>query len=280
MTIHPSATIAPSAFVAPGARIGEGVTIGPFCTIGADVGLAAGVELVSHVVIDGHTAIGEGVRVFPFATIGLAPQDMKYRGEPTRCVVGARTLVREGVTIHRGSVGGVGVTTIGPDCMIMATAHVGHDCTLDHHVILANDVMLGGHVRIGDTVFVGGGTAIHQFVRIGRHAVIGGMSGVEADIIPYGSAMGNRARHIGLNLIGLKRRGFTRPQIHALRAMFRLLFRESGIFADRLAAATERFAGDAQVAEVLAFIAAPTKRGLCKAGRDPITDDEDEAAGG
>ncbi|MBR0655936.1 acyl-ACP--UDP-N-acetylglucosamine O-acyltransferase [Plastoroseomonas arctica] len=272
--------IHPSAIIAPGARIADGATIGPFCTVGPDVSLADGVELVSHVAVDGHTELGEGVRVFPFATIGLAPQDLKYKGEPTRCIIGARTLVREGATIHRGSVGGVGVTTIGPDCMIMATAHVGHDSTLARNVILANDVMLGGHVTIGDTVFVGGGTAIHQFVRIGRHAVIGGMSGVEADVIPYGSAMGNRARHIGLNLIGLKRRGYSRPQIHALRALFRLLFREPGIFADRLVIAAERFAGDAQVAEVLAFIAAPTKRGLCKAGRDPITEEEDEAAGG
>ncbi|MES2712477.1 MAG: acyl-ACP--UDP-N-acetylglucosamine O-acyltransferase, partial [Pseudomonadota bacterium] len=201
-------------------------------------------------------------------------------GEPTRCIIGARTMVREAATIHRGSVGGVGVTTIGPDCMIMATAHVGHDCTLARNVILANDVMLGGHVHIDDTVFVGGGTAIHQFVRIGRHSVIGGMSGVEADVIPYGAAMGNRARHIGLNLIGLKRRGFSRPQIHALRAMFRLLFREPGVFADRVALAADRFAGDEQVAEVLAFIAAPSRRGLCKAGRDPIAEEEDEAAGG
>lgn len=280
MPIHSSAIIAPGSFVAAGARIAEGVTIGPFCTVGADVSLAAGVELISHVVIDGHTDIGEGVRVFPFATIGLAPQDLKYKGEATRCVVGARTVVREAVTIHRGSVGGVGVTTVGPDCMLMATVHVGHDCTLGHDVILANDVILGGHVRIDDTVFVGGGTAVHQFVHIGRHSVIGGMTGVEADVIPYGAAMGNRARHIGLNLVGLKRRGFSRPQIHALRAMFRLLFRETGLFADRVAVAAERFAGDEQVAEVLAFIAAPTKRGLCKAGRDPIGEDEDEAAGG
>jgi UDP-N-acetylglucosamine acyltransferase len=274
MPIHPNANIA------PGARIADGVTIGPFCTVGPNVSLAVGVELVSHVVVDGHTEIGEGVRVFPFATIGMAPQDLKYKGEPTRCVLGARTLVREGATIHRGSVGGVGITTVGPDCMIMATSHVGHDCTLERNVILANDVILGGHVHIEDTVFVGGGTAIHQFVRIGRHAVIGGMSGVEADVIPYGSAMGNRARLIGLNLVGLRRRGYSRPQIHALRAMFRLLFRETGIFADRLVIAAERFAGDAQVAEILSFVAAPSKRGLCKAGRDLITEEEDEAVAG
>lgn len=274
MPIHPSAVIA------EGARIAESATIGPFCSVGADVTIAEGAELLAHVVVDGVTEIGEGVRVFPFATIGMAPQDLKYRGEPTRCVVGPRTLVREAVTIHRGSVGGQGITTVGADCMIMATAHVGHDSTLGDRVILANDVMLGGHVRIDEMVFVGGGTAIHQFVHIGRHAVIGGMSGVEADVIPYGSAMGNRARHIGLNLIGLKRRGFDRAQIHALRGMFRLLFREQGVFSERLALAADRYADNEQVAEVLAFIRAPSRRGLCKSGRDPLLEENDEAVAG
>ncbi|MBR0668470.1 acyl-ACP--UDP-N-acetylglucosamine O-acyltransferase [Roseomonas hellenica] len=273
-----SVAIHQSAIVSPGAHVAEGASIGPFCTVGPNVTIEAGVELISHVSVDGHTRIGAGARIFPYASIGLAPQDLKYKNEPTRCEIGPRTLVREGATIHRGSVGGHGVTTLGADCMIMAMAHVAHDCTLADRVILANNVMLGGHVEIGDTVFVGGGTAVHQFVRIGRQAVIGGMSGVEADVIPYGSAMGNRARLIGLNLIGLKRRGFSRPEIHALRAMFRLLFREPGIFADRLAQALERYPGDAQVAEVLAFITAASRRGLCKAGRDTAAEDEDEAA--
>lgn len=268
--IHPTAAVAPSAV------IGEGCRIGPACVVGPHVELGAGVELISHVVVDGYTRIGDGVRVFPFATIGMAPQDLKYRGEPTRCEIGARTLIREHVTIHRGSVGGAGVTHVGADCMIMAVAHVAHDCTLHDRVIIANNVMLGGHVEIGDTVFVGGGTAIHQFVRIGRQAVIGGMSGVEADVIPYGSAMGNRARMIGLNLIGLKRRGFARGQIHALRGAFRLLFKDPGVFSERLALVEQRWPEDAQVAEVLAFIKAPSRRGLCKAGRDIDAGDEDE----
>ena len=268
--------IHPTAAVAPGAVIGEGCVIGPACVVGPDVVLEAGVELISHVVVDGHTRLGAGVKVFPFATIGMAPQDLKYKGEPTRCEIGARTLVREHATIHRGSVGGHGVTSVGADCMIMAVAHVAHDCTLHDRVILANNVMLGGHVEIGDTVFVGGGTAIHQFVRIGRQAVIGGMSGVEADVIPYGSAMGNRARMIGLNLIGLKRRGFTRPQIHALRAAFRLLFKEPGVFSERLAAAEARWPDEAPVAEIFAFIKSSSKRGLCKAGRDIGAADDDE----
>jgi UDP-N-acetylglucosamine acyltransferase len=272
------AEIHPTAAVAPSAVIGEGCRIGPACVVGPHVELGAGVELISHVVVDGHTRLGDGVRVFPFATIGMAPQDLKYKGEPTRCEIGARTLIREHATIHRGSVGGAGVTRVGADCMIMAVAHVAHDCTLADRVIIANNVMLGGHVEIGDTVFVGGGTAIHQFVRIGRQAVIGGMSGVEADVIPYGSAMGNRARMIGLNLIGLKRRGFSRPQIHALRGAFRLLFKEPGVFSERLEEAERRWADDAQVGEILAFIKAPSKRGLCKAGRDLDADDADDEA--
>jgi UDP-N-acetylglucosamine acyltransferase len=276
-----AADIHPTAAVAPGAVIGAGCRIGPGCVIGPQVTLEDGVELVAHVVVDGITRIGAGARVFPFATIGLAPQDLKYKGEPTRCEIGARTLVREHATIHRGSVGGHGVTTVGADCMIMAVAHVAHDCALGDRVILANNVMLGGHVEIGDTVFVGGGTAIHQFVRIGRQAVIGGMSGVEADVIPYGSAMGNRARLIGLNLIGLKRRGFTRAQIHALRAAFRMLFRDPGVFTERQEAAEARFAGDAAVAEVLAYIRAPSRRGLVRAGRAGPEEEagEEEAEG-
>lgn len=268
--IHPSAAVAPSAV------IGEGCRIGPACVVGPHVVLEAGVELISHVVVDGHTRLGTGVKVFPFATIGMAPQDLKYKGEPTRCEIGPRTLIREHATIHRGSVGGAGVTKVGADCMIMAVAHVAHDCTLHDRVIIANNVMLGGHVEIGDTVFVGGGTAIHQFVRIGRQAVIGGMSGVEADVIPYGSAMGNRARLLGLNLIGLKRRGFSRAQIHTLRAAFRLLFKEPGVFSERVEQAAARWPEDAQVAEILAFIRAPSRRGLCKAGRGIGMEDEEE----
>jgi UDP-N-acetylglucosamine acyltransferase len=268
--------IHPTAAVAPGAVIGEGCRIGPGCVIGPEVVLEEGVELLSHVVVDGRTRLCAGVKVFPFATIGMAPQDLKYRGEPTACEIGPRTLIREHATIHRGSVGGAGITRVGADCMIMAVAHVAHDCTLGDRVIIANNVMLGGHVEIGDTVFIGGGSAIHQFVRIGRQAVIGGMSGVEADVIPYASAVGNRARLIGLNLIGLKRRGFTRAQIHTLRGAFRILFKEPGVFSERLRQVESRWPDDAQVAEILAFIKAPSKRGLCKVGRDFEIGDEDE----
>ncbi|HWL81729.1 MAG TPA: acyl-ACP--UDP-N-acetylglucosamine O-acyltransferase [Roseomonas sp.] len=275
--IHPSAEIHPTAIVAPGASIGAGCRIGPFCIISADATLGEGVVLDSHVSIDGVAEIGDGVRVSPYATIGHAPQDLKYKGQPTRVVVGARTMIREHATIHRGSVGGHGVTTVGPDCLIMVNGHVGHDCTLDHHVILANNVMLGGHVHIADTVFVGGGAAIHQFVRIGRQVVVGGMSGVEADVIPFGAVMGNRARLTGLNLIGLKRRGFARSQIHTLRAAYRSLFRTPGAFQSRVEATEAAFGEDEVVREILAFIRADSHRGLCRAGREMLEDEDAEA---
>lgn len=274
-SLHPGCEIAPTALVSPGAVIAAGCRIGPYCIVGPGAVLEEGVELASHVVLDGEVRLGAGVKVAPFATIGLPPQDLKYKGEPTRVEIGPRTQIREHVTIHRGSVGGEGVTRIGADCLLMVGSHVAHDCTLGDRVILANNVLLAGHVTIGDTVFVGGGAAIHQFVRIGRHSVIGGVTGVEGDVIPYGSAMGNRARLVGLNLIGLKRRGFTRAQIHTLRAAFRSLFRAPGVFEERVAATEAAFGADPLVAEVIAFIRSDSKRGLCRAGRNPDAAEDD-----
>lgn len=275
-SLPPACEIAPTAVVSPAAILGPSCRIGPYCVVGAGAVLEEGVELASHVVIEGEVRLGAGVKVFPFATIGLPPQDLKYRGQPTRVEIGPRTQIREHVTIHRGSVGGEGVTRIGADCLLMVGAHVAHDCTLGDRVILANNVLLAGHVTIGDTVFVGGGAAVHQFVRIGRHAVIGGVTGVEADVIPYGSAMGNRARLVGLNLIGLKRRGFSRAEIHTLRAAFRSLFRSPGLFEERVAATEAAFGSDPRVAEILAFIRADSRRGLCRAGRPPEAEEEPE----
>ncbi len=262
-------TIHPTAIVAPGAALAASVVIGPYASVGPAVVVGEGVEVGAHAVLDGITTLGEGVQVLPFASVGLPPQDLKYKGEPTRVEVGPRTIIREHATVHRGSVSGDGITRIGADCLIMCVAHVGHDCALADRVILANNVMLGGHVEIGDNVFVGGGTAVHQSVRIGRQAVIGGMSGVERDVIPFGSCMGNRARLIGLNLIGLKRRGFGRDAINALRATYRALFLGRGQFDDRLAEVTRDHAGQTEVEEVLAFIRAGTRRGLMRAGRAP-----------
>lgn len=259
------ATIHPSAVVAHGAEIGPGVEIGPFCTVGPHVVIEAGARLVSHVVVDGHTRIGQGAQLYPFCTVGLAPQDLKYKAEPTRCEVGARTHVREHCTIHRGTATGTGVTRVGSDCMLMAVVHVAHDCQIGNNVIIANNAVMGGHVTIADHAVIGGAAAIHQFVRIGRAAMIGGVSGVEGDVIPFGSVIGNRARLAGLNVIGLKRRGFNKQQINRLHNFFRDLFRHEDVFAHRLSAARLKYSGDELVEEVLAFIDAPSHRGLIRA---------------
>jgi UDP-N-acetylglucosamine acyltransferase len=258
-------TIHPSALVDPAAILGRDVRIGPFCVVGPDVTIEDGAELVSHVVVDGHTRIGEGVVLYPFCTVGLAPQDLKYKGEPTRCEIGARTQIREHCTIHRGTATGRGLTSVGADCMLMAVAHVAHDCRLGDNVIVANNVVMGGHVSIGDHAVIGGSAAIHQFVRIGRAAMIGGVSGVEGDVIPFGSVIGNRARLAGLNVIGLKRRGFEKTAIMSLRAAFRTLFKDEGVFAGRLAETRATYGHDTLVAEVLAFIDGESHRGLIRA---------------
>lgn len=254
------------AVVDPAARLGMNVEIGPFCTIGPNVEIEDGARLISHVVLDGHTRIGADAVLYPFCTVGMAPQDLKYRDEPTRTEVGARTLVREHVTIHRGTANGRAITRVGADCMLMATAHVAHDCVLGNGVIVANNVVIGGHVSIGDNAVIGGAAAIHQNVRIGRAAMIGGVSGVEADVIPFGTVLGNRARLASLNVIGLRRRGFSKDQVARLRAAFELVFRGPGVFAERVEQARILYGEDALVAEVLAFMDAPSKRGLTHAG--------------
>ncbi|MEO9191757.1 MAG: acyl-ACP--UDP-N-acetylglucosamine O-acyltransferase [Acetobacteraceae bacterium] len=255
----------PTSIVARGAELGLGVTVGPFCTIGSNAIVEDGARLVSHVVVDGHARIGRDVTLFPFCTVGLEPQDLKYRGEPTRCEIGARTQVREHCTIHRGTSTGRGVTSIGTDCMLMAVAHVAHDCAIGSHVIIANNVVMGGHVAIADHAVIGGAAALHQYVRIGRAAMVGGVSGVEADVPPFASVMGNRARLAGLNVVGLKRRGFDKTQIQQLRAAYQTLFGEDGVFAERLAATRALHGANRLVAELLAFIDAPSHRGMIRA---------------
>jgi UDP-N-acetylglucosamine acyltransferase len=258
--VHPSAIVSPGAVVAPDAEVG------PWCMVGPDVVLEAGVRLMSHVVVDGHTRIGAGAVLYPFCTVGLPPQDLKYQGEPTRTVIGPRTQIREHCSIHRGTVTGSGVTHVGADCLLMAVVHVAHDCELGDGVIVANNVVMGGHVHIGAGAVIGGATALHQFVRIGRAAMVGGASGVEADVIPFGTVLGNRARLTGLNVVGLKRRGVDRAGLHRLRGALRLLFApgdEDGVFKERLVEA-RKLADDPLVAEMLAFVEAPSKRGLVR----------------
>lgn len=260
--------IHPTAIVHPKALIGAGVAIGPYCCIGADVELGENVELISHVVVDGSTTVGPGTRIFPFATVGMPPQDLKYRGERSRLVIGRDNAIREHATLNPGTEGGGMLTQTGNHCLIMVGAHVAHDCRLGDHVILVNNATLGGHVHIDDWAIVGGLSAVHQFVRIGRHAMVGGMSGVESDVIPYGSVTGNRARLSSLNIVGLKRRNFSRDTIHALRNAYRLLFAQEGTMAERLADVAELFADNEPVMEIVNFIRADSSRAICQPALD------------
>lgn len=256
--------IHPTAVVAPGAKLAEDVAVGAYCIVGEHVTLGAGVSLRSHVVIDGHTTIGEGTRIFPFASIGLEPQDLKYRGEPSTLIVGRRNRIREYVTMNPGTTGGGMVTRVGDDCLFMVGAHVAHDCQIADHVVMANNATLAGHVVVENYAVLGGLCAIHQFVRIGKHAMIGGMSGVERDVIPYGQVMGDRARLTGLNIIGMQRRGFSREDLQGLRNAYQFLFFSDGTLSDRVAEAAERFGGIAPVEDIIAFIRADSSRAICQ----------------
>jgi UDP-N-acetylglucosamine acyltransferase len=261
------ANIHPTAVVDPKASLGDGVEIGPYCCVGAAVTLGDGVVLRSHVVVDGNTSLGARCQVFPFASIGLQPQDLKFRGEKSRLEIGPDTVIRESVTINPGTEGGGMVTRVGDHCLLMVGAHVAHDCLVGRHVIMANNATLAGHVVVGDYAIIGGLSAVHQFVRIGPHAMIGGMTGVDHDVIPYGSVLGERGRLAGLNVIGLKRRGFTRDQLHNLRTAYRMLFEEEGAatMAERLDKVVDAFGDDVGVSDLIQFIQADSSRGLIQA---------------
>ncbi len=223
----------PSAIIEPGAKIDPDATVGPFCTVGADVQLAKGVELKSHVVVTGKTTIGEDTIVFPFATIGEIPQDLKFSGEETRLEIGARNRIREGVTMNTGTEGGGGLTKVGNDCLFMTGAHVGHDVIVGDHVIMANQAALAGHCVVEDRVIIGGLAGIHQFVRLGRGAIIGAVTMVTNDVIPYGLVQAPRGELDGLNYVGLKRAGVAREDITALRAAYQMLRQGDGAFQER-----------------------------------------------
>jgi UDP-N-acetylglucosamine acyltransferase len=224
MSIHSSATIHPTAVIAEGAVIGAGTKVGPFCTIGAHVTLGEDCELMSHVVLDGHTTMGAKNRIFSFACVGIAPQDLKYKDEPTRFEAGDGNDIREYVTISRGTVGGGGVTKIGSGCLIMAYTHIGHDSTIGNGVILANAATLAGHVTVEDYAVVGALNPVHQFCTIGRYAYIGGGTTITQDVLPYSLTSVERNNHAyGLNKVGLQRRGFTDEQLRELTTAMRAL---------------------------------------------------------
>jgi UDP-N-acetylglucosamine acyltransferase len=255
--------IHPTAQVAQGAVLGRDVEIGPYCIVGPQVTLGDRVKLISHVVLEGVTTIGEDTRIYPFAVLGGAPQHLAHRGEDTRLVVGARNTIREHVTMHTGTVMGGGVTSVGSDGLFMVACHVAHDCTVGDHVVLANNATLGGHVQFGDYVFMGGLAAVHQHSRVGRYSFIGGLAAVTRDVIPYGSVWGNKAYLEGLNLVGLKRRGFSRETITNLRSAYRLLFGPEGTFQERLDDVAQGFGGSAEVMEIVDFIRTDASRPLC-----------------
>jgi len=255
--------IHPTAIVASGAVLGEGVSIGPYCVIADGARLGEGVVLHSHVVVAGRTTIGSRTQVYPFAALGHPPQDLKYRGEVTDLVIGSDCTIREGVTMNPGTAGGGGLTSVGDGCLFLTQSHVAHDCKIGSNVIFSNNVMLAGHCSVGDFAVLSGGAGVHQFVRIGAHAFVGGLTGLENDLIPYGMAIGNRAHLAGLNIVGLKRRGFDREQIHALRRAYRALFANEGTLKERLEDVAAEFSDHPLVQEVVTFIRAGGDRSIC-----------------
>lgn len=257
--------IHPSAVVEEGARVGEGCQIGPFCHIGPEVVLGARVTLKSHVVITGDCEIGDDTEVFSFAVLGEIPQDLKFQGEKSRTVIGKRNRIREHVTVNAGTEGGGGVTRIGDDGLFMAGCHIAHDAIVGDRVIVVNSAAVAGHCVLEDDVIIGGLSGIHQWVRIGRGAIIGAVTMVTNDVIPYGLVQAPRGGLDGLNLVGLKRRGVTRSDITALRAAFQMLAQGEGTFQERA-----RRLGDetesAYVEEIVAFITGQTDRSFLTPG--------------
>ncbi|MGB5557779.1 MAG: acyl-ACP--UDP-N-acetylglucosamine O-acyltransferase [Paracoccaceae bacterium] len=259
MTIHPSARVHPSAIIEDGATVGADCVIGPFCVVGAAVTLGRAVHLKSHAVVTGWTEVGDETVVFPFAVVGEIPQDLKYHGENTRLIVGKRNRIREGATLNLGTDGGGGITEVGDDCLFMTGAHVGHDVKVGNRVIMANQAALAGHCIIGDDVIIGGLSGIHQWVRIGKGAIIGAVTMVTNDVIPHGLVQGPRGELDGLNLVGLKRRGVARADITALRAAYQALAQGEGAFQERARRIADETDSD-YVREVVDFILAASDR--------------------
>lgn len=251
-----------SAIIGPDVQLGADVAVGPYCVISGRVKLGDGVKLHSHVVMDGDTTVGAGTEIFPFASVGLPPQDKKFEGENSRLEIGKNCVIREQATLQPGTSGGGLVTRVGDNCLIMVGAHVAHDCQIGNNVILVNYVGLAGHVEVDDFAILGGSAGVHQFVRIGKHAMIGGLTGVVKDVLPYSTVTGDRAHLEGLNLVGLKRRGFNRDEIKSLRlALASLTEDATGTLSERLDEIRETSGDVASVSEMLAFIET-SQRGL------------------
>lgn len=255
--------IHPRAVIDPGARIGEGVAIGPFCVVGPDVSIGDGCRIESHVVLEGPLELGPDNHVSPMASLGGPPQDLKYKGSPTRLVIGARNRIREYVTLNRGTESGGGVTRIGDDNLFMAGSHVGHDCQIGSRTIFANAATLAGHVEVGDDANVGAYSGVHQFCRVARFAFIGGYSVITQDALPWVTTVGNRARAYGLNMVGLKRRGYSAETVAALKQCYTRLFRSKLRLADALDEVQAELGHVEQVRYFVDFVRS-SKRGVIR----------------
>ena len=251
-----------SSIVDKKARIGNNVKVGPFCYIGPNVELQEDVELISNVHIEGNTKIGKGTKIFPFASIGTMPQDLKYKGETNSVLIGENNMIREYVTINPGTVGGGGKTIIGNNCLFMISSHIAHDCKVGNNVVIANNVPLGGHVTLEDSVVIGGNSAVQQFTRIGRLAMIGGMTGVLKDVIPFGLSFGNRNYLQGINLIGLRRKKYENKKILELDTAYKNIFSSKKLH-ENLAKINGKFKENDLVKEVIDFIEKDKKRPIC-----------------
>lgn len=272
--------IDPTARVAGGARIADDAEIGPYCIVGPQVEIQKGVRLISHVNVDGVTTIGQGTVVYPFSSLGTPPQSVNYRGGATKLVIGAHCNLRESVTMSTGTEDGGGVTRVGERGFFMIGSHVGHDCQVGDDVTLANNTVLGGHVEVGNHVFLGGHVAIHQFVRIGEGVMMAGMSAARDDIIPFGFALGQTGALVGLNIVGLRRRGATRAEMHQVRRAYRSLFFVEGRIADRIDAVEREFTNDPLVGKIVAFVRAGGKRPLMRPLARREADETADSAGG
>jgi len=244
------------------AKIGKNVTIGPFCYVGPKVLISDNVELISNVHIEGNTKLGKGTKIFPFASIGTPPQDLKYKGETNSLEIGENNVIREYVTINPGTEGGGGKTVIGNNCLLMISSHIAHDCKIGNDVVIANNVPLGGHVTIEDSVVIGGNSAVQQFTRIGRLAMIGGMTGVLKDVIPFGLSFGNRNYLRGINIIGLKRKKYDNKKIMELDKAYKKIFSSKNLH-ENLSKINGEYKGNDLVTEVTNFIAKDKKRPIC-----------------
>ena len=266
--------IDPTARIEDGAVIGDDVVIGPYCIVGPHVKIGAGCKLLSHVNIAGETTIGANCTMYPFVSLGTPPQSTGYRGELTKLEIGESCVIRESVSMNAGTVGGGGITRVGARGFFMAYSHVAHDCQVGNDVIMANGAQMGGHCEVGDHVFFGGLSAMHQFVRIGSQSMVAGVSGLRHDVIPYGMVSGQFAHLEGLNVVGMRRRGFTHSRLKIVREFYQRLFHGGGIFVERLEAARSMKDADPAIADILKFIDAGKKRPLCMAHNNPAKSTE------